>query len=73
MTRPAVEVADAMRAFGPGFEVEYGHTLSPAQLAELARWQRELETALNQLYVAWVNNLKAGVEAWAAPVRRRQE
>lgn len=31
MTRPAVEVADVLRAFGPGFEVEYGHTLSPAQ------------------------------------------
>lgn len=31
MTRPALEVADVIRAFGPAFEAAYGHTLSPAQ------------------------------------------
>jgi hypothetical protein len=31
MTRPALEVADVIRAFGPAFEAEYGHTLSAAQ------------------------------------------
>jgi hypothetical protein len=31
MTRPALEVADVIRAFGPAFELKYGQTLSPAQ------------------------------------------
>lgn len=31
MTRPILEVADVIRAFGAGFEAEYGHTLSAAQ------------------------------------------
>lgn len=31
MTRPGLEVADVLRAFGPAFEARYGHTLSPAQ------------------------------------------
>ncbi|MFO0849954.1 MAG: IS91 family transposase [Gemmataceae bacterium] len=31
MTRPAIELADIVRAFGPAFEEQYGHTLSPAQ------------------------------------------
>jgi hypothetical protein len=31
MTRPAIELADVIRAFGPAFEGQYGHTLSPAQ------------------------------------------
>lgn len=31
MTRPRLEVADAIRAFGPAFESAYGHTLSSAQ------------------------------------------
>jgi len=31
VSRPILEVADVMRAFGPAFESAYGHTLSPAQ------------------------------------------
>ncbi|MBY0458788.1 MAG: IS91 family transposase, partial [Gemmataceae bacterium] len=31
MTRPALEVADVLRAFGPAFAARYGHTVSPAQ------------------------------------------
>lgn len=31
MTRPALELADVVRAFGPAFEEQYGHALSPAQ------------------------------------------
>jgi hypothetical protein len=31
MTRPALELAEVIRAFGPAFEAEYGHTLAPAQ------------------------------------------
>jgi hypothetical protein len=31
MTRPALELADVIRAFGPAFEEQYGHTLSSAQ------------------------------------------
>jgi hypothetical protein len=31
MTRPTLEVADVIRAFGPAFEAEYGRTLSAAQ------------------------------------------
>ena len=31
MTRPAIELADVVRSFGPAFETAYGHTLSPAQ------------------------------------------
>lgn len=31
MTRPILEVADVIRAFGAGFEAEYGHTLSAAR------------------------------------------
>lgn len=31
MTRPALELADVIRAFGPAFDTRYGHTLSPAQ------------------------------------------
>jgi Putative transposase/Transposase zinc-binding domain len=31
MIRPVIEVADAIRAFGPAFEAAYGYTQSPAQ------------------------------------------
>jgi hypothetical protein len=31
MTRPALELADVIRAFGPAFEGRYGHALSSAQ------------------------------------------
>lgn len=31
MTRPNLEVADVLRAFGPDFEADFGHTLSAAQ------------------------------------------
>jgi hypothetical protein len=31
MSRPVVEVADVIRAFGPAFEEEYGHAISSAQ------------------------------------------
>jgi hypothetical protein len=31
MNRPAHELADVIRAFGPAFEERYGHTASPAQ------------------------------------------
>lgn len=31
MTRPAIELADVIRAFGPAFEEHHGGTLSPAQ------------------------------------------
>lgn len=31
MTRPALEVADVLRAFGPAFEARYGHAPSAAQ------------------------------------------
>jgi hypothetical protein len=31
MNRPVHELADVIRSFGPAFEEQYGHTLSPAQ------------------------------------------
>ena len=31
MNRPAHEMAEVIRAFGPAFEEQYGHTLSPVQ------------------------------------------
>ena len=55
-----------------GFRKHFGAAMTPAQQVESARWQRELETVLNQLAVAWANNLKAGVEAWASPPKRPQ-
>jgi hypothetical protein len=68
---PVVRLAVALE-FIRGYRKQFAHTLTPVQLAELARWQRELEVALNQLWAAWSNNLRAGVEAWKTPVKGKQ-